>query len=169
MSPSLDSLQTLHAENTQEPNPWSDSAPTPPLVMQPLHTPSPSALEEDVASRSGEMKSDEDRAHELDSHVPEDILDTFDPTSTSRGTECPRGLGNRRRTPATTTDTSAKAGPGRIRNVRLDIDIDISLLLLIRPFLCATLSTKHEHVPSRRDGGRGTGTGGTLSKRGHNL
>jgi hypothetical protein len=79
MSPSLDSLQTLHAENTQqEPNPWSDSAPTPPLVMQPLHTPSPSALE-DVASRSGEMKSDEDRAHELDSHVPEDILDTFDP------------------------------------------------------------------------------------------
>ena len=79
MSPSLDSLQTLHAENTQEePNPWSDSAPTPPLVMQPLHTPSPSALE-DVASRSGEMKSDQDRTHELDSHVPDDILDTFDP------------------------------------------------------------------------------------------
>ena len=79
MSPSLDSLQTLHTENSQqEPNPWGDSAPTPPLVMQPLHTPTPSALE-DVASRSGEMKSDEDRTHELDSHAPEDILDTFDP------------------------------------------------------------------------------------------
>jgi Rab5 GDP/GTP exchange factor len=80
MSPSLDSLQTLHTENSQqEPNPWSDSALTPPLVIQPLSTPSPSALE-DVASRSGGiMKSDEDRAHELDSHVPADILDTFDP------------------------------------------------------------------------------------------
>ena len=79
MSPSLDSLQTLHIENSQqEPNPWSDSAPTPPLVMQPLHTPSPGALE-DAASRSGETKSDQDRTHELDSHVPADILDTFDP------------------------------------------------------------------------------------------
>ena len=79
MSPSLDSLPTLHTENSQqEPNPWSDSAPTPPLVMQPLHTPSPGALE-DLASRSGEMKSDKDHTHELDSHVPADTLDTFDP------------------------------------------------------------------------------------------
>ena len=82
MSPSLDSLQTLHAENSQqEPNPWSDSALTPPLVIQPLQTPSPGALE-DIASRSGEMKSDQDRTHhELDSHVPADTLDTFDPLS----------------------------------------------------------------------------------------
>lgn len=80
MSPSLDSLQTLHIENSQqEPNPWSDSAPTPPLVMQPLQTPSPGALE-DISSRSGEMKSEHDRTHhELDPHVPADTLDTFDP------------------------------------------------------------------------------------------
>ena len=82
MSPSLDSLQTLHPENShQEPNPWNDSAPTPPLVMQPLQTPSPGAFE-DIASRSGEMKSDQDRTHhELDSHVLADTLDTFDPLS----------------------------------------------------------------------------------------
>jgi Rab5 GDP/GTP exchange factor len=79
MSPSLDSLETLHTENSQqEANPWSDSAPTPPLVIQPLHTPSPGALE-GVASRSGGMKSDEDPTHELDSQVPADALDTFDP------------------------------------------------------------------------------------------
>jgi Rab5 GDP/GTP exchange factor len=79
MSPSLDSLQTLHPENSQEePNPWSDSAPTPPLVMQPLQTPSPGAL--DISSLSGEMKSEHDRTHhELDSQVPADTLDTFDP------------------------------------------------------------------------------------------
>jgi hypothetical protein len=81
MSPSLDSLQTLHIENSQqEANPWSDSAPTPPLVIQPLHTPSPGALEDlDAASRSGGMTSDEDRIHELDSQVHADTLDTFDP------------------------------------------------------------------------------------------
>jgi hypothetical protein len=77
MPPSLESLQTLHTENPpQDSNPWSDSAPTPPLVMQPLHPPSPGALE-DLAS--GETKSDDDRASELDSHVHADTLDTFDP------------------------------------------------------------------------------------------
>ena len=81
MSPSLDSLQALHTEDEQqEPNPWSDSAPTPPLVMQPLHTPSPGALD-DIASPSGEMKSDQDRTHQLDSQLPADTLDTFDPLS----------------------------------------------------------------------------------------
>jgi Rab5 GDP/GTP exchange factor len=75
MSPSLESLQTVHTE--QESNPWSDSAPTPPLVMQPLHPPTPSALE-DLAS--GEIiKSDNDHTSELDSHVHADTLDTFDP------------------------------------------------------------------------------------------
>jgi len=79
MSPSLDSLQTLHTENSpQESNPWSDSAPTPPLVMQPLplHPPSPGTLE---GVASGGIKSDEDRTPEHNSHVPADILDTFDP------------------------------------------------------------------------------------------
>ena len=81
MSPSLDSLQTLHTEGEQqEPNPWNDSAPTPPLVMQPLHTPSPGALD-GIASPSGEMKSDQDRTHQLDSQLPADTLDTFDPLS----------------------------------------------------------------------------------------
>lgn len=77
MSPSLESLQTLHTENPpQESNPWSDSAPTPPLVMQPLQPPSPSALED---LTSGEIKSDNDRTSELDSRVHADTLDTFDP------------------------------------------------------------------------------------------
>src|ERR1700761_5545057 len=77
MPPSLESLQTLHTENPpQDSNPWSDNAPTPPLVMQPLHPPSPGALE-DLAS--GGIKSDDDRTSELDSHVHADTLDTFDP------------------------------------------------------------------------------------------
>ncbi len=76
MSPSLDSLQTLHIENPpQESNPWSDEL-TPPLVVQPLHTPSPDVLEDVV---SGGMKSDEDCTPEGNSRVSADTLDTFDP------------------------------------------------------------------------------------------
>lgn len=80
MPASLESLQTLHTETPPpESNPWSESAPTPPLVVQPLHTPSPGALEE---VESGGIKSDDDHTSELNvlnSHIHTDILDTFDP------------------------------------------------------------------------------------------
>jgi len=74
MSPPVDSLLTENAP--QESNPWSDSEPTPPLVTRPLHTPSPDTLENIV---SVEIKPDDDHAPPLNSHVPPDILDTFDP------------------------------------------------------------------------------------------
>ena len=77
MRPPLDSLQTLHTEDSQQDlNPWSDSAPTPPLVTKPLHTPSPDELEE---AASGGIKSNDDYTPELDTHVHPDVLDTFDP------------------------------------------------------------------------------------------
>ena len=77
MPPPLESSQTLHTETpSEESNPWSESAPTPPLVVQPLHTPSPSALED---LESGGIKSDDDRTSELNSHAHADILDAFDP------------------------------------------------------------------------------------------
>ena len=77
MPPPLESLQTLQTETpSEDSNPWSESAPTPPLVVQPLHTPSPSALED---LESGGIKSDDDRTSELNSHAHADILDAFDP------------------------------------------------------------------------------------------
>ena len=76
--PPLDSLQNLHIENPQDPNPWRDTAPTPPplAVPQPLHTPSLNELE-DVAS--GGIKSDDDHPPEINAHVHAEVLDTFDP------------------------------------------------------------------------------------------
>ncbi|KAI0255953.1 hypothetical protein BJV78DRAFT_1119095 [Lactifluus subvellereus] len=74
MSPPLDSLHT--ADSPPESNPWSDSEPTPPSVPQPLHTPSPDALE-GVASEG--INVDDDRTPELKPRAHTDILDTFDP------------------------------------------------------------------------------------------
>ena len=74
------SLEPLHALHTETPppesNPWSESAPTPPLAVQPFHTPSPGALEE---IESGGIKSDDDRTSEHNAYVDTDILDAFDP------------------------------------------------------------------------------------------
>ncbi|KAH9967182.1 hypothetical protein BC827DRAFT_1123296 [Russula dissimulans] len=74
MAPPVDSLPTLHT--SQQSNPWSDREPTPPLVTRPLHTPSPDALEHIV---SAGIEPDDDHAPPVNSHVPADILDTFDP------------------------------------------------------------------------------------------
>lgn len=75
--PPPDSLQNLHTENPQDPNPWRDSAPTPPpLSPQPLHVPSPNTLEDVV---SGGIKSNDVHTPEINAHVHADVLDTFDP------------------------------------------------------------------------------------------
>ena len=70
--PSIDSSQTSNSPPVL--NPWGDNAKMPPLVPQPLHTPSPDALE-DIASAG--VKEEEDTLEPTSAH--EDILNTFDP------------------------------------------------------------------------------------------
>ncbi|KAH9074697.1 hypothetical protein EDB83DRAFT_2352763 [Lactarius deliciosus] len=71
--PSIDSLQS--SSPSPAPNPWSDSVKMPPLVPQPLHTPSPDVLE-DIAS--GGIEAEDSRTLEPTS-AHADILNTFDP------------------------------------------------------------------------------------------
>jgi hypothetical protein len=74
--PPPDSLQNIHTENTQDSNPWRDSAPTPPPLSQPLHIPSPNTLEDVV---SGGIKLNDVHTPEINAQVHADVLDTFDP------------------------------------------------------------------------------------------